>query len=121
MDIEGQKPADAPSVASVLKSVTNDSARGDFDLVDRGPKGAMWSLTTPVPSTKAEQCDLAVLPLQGLQLLQFEESKSDQGSESKLELEVAASADLPASYFDNVEFEEQPRKEKRKQTTKQDR
>lgn len=118
LDIEGQKPVDSPSIPSVLKPVSNDSTRADFDLVDMGPKGAISSLTSPVPSAKAEQRDLAVVPSQ---FLQSEEAKSDQGSESKLELEVAESADLPASYFDNLDFEEQPRTEKRKQTTKQDR
>jgi hypothetical protein len=121
LDIQDQKPVDGHSVASVLKPVTNDSTRADFELVYREPKAAISSLTTPVPSAKAEQCDLAVVPLQGLQVLQSEEPEYDQGSETKPELQVAASADVPASYFDNVEFEEQPRKEKRKQTSKQDR
>ena len=112
---------DVPSVPSVTQLMKIDSTRADFDLVDRRPKGAIDSLTTLVLSAKTEQLDLAVVPLQGLQLLQSEEPKSDQDSESKLELEVTASADLPASYFDNLDFEEQPRKEKRKQATKQDR
>lgn len=95
--------------------------RANCDLVDRRPKEAIGSLTMPVPSAKDEQCDPAVLPLQTMQLLQSEEPKPDQGNESTLEFGVAENADLPASYFDNLEFEEQPRKEKRKQSTRQDR
>lgn len=95
--------------------------RAECDLVDKGPKEAINSLTLPVASVKAEARDLAVLPLETVQLLQSEEPKTDQGNESILELGVEANSDLPASYFDSVEFEEQPRKEKRKQSTRQDR
>ncbi|KAG0571819.1 hypothetical protein KC19_VG045400 [Ceratodon purpureus] len=120
LDTGGQKPVDVPSVPSLLKLVSNDSSIGEFDLVDRRPRGAATSLTSPVPSAKAEQRGLAVVPLLGSQLLLSEEAKSDRGSESKLKFEFAESADLPASYFDNFNFEEHF-KEKRKQAAKQDR
>jgi len=81
--------------------------------VDRRPNEAIGSLP--------EQRDVAVLSFQTTQLLQSEEPGNDHGNDSVLELGVAANTDLPASYFDNVDFEEQPRKEKRKQSTRQDR
>lgn len=111
LDIRGQKPVDAPSVPFVLKPVSNNSTRGDFDLVKRKPKGAASSLTSSVALAKVEQRDLAVVLLQGSQLLLSEEARSDQESETKLEPEFAESAG----------FQEQPITEKRKQTTKQDR
>lgn len=111
--LEGQKHV--ASIPSSSKPEENDLPRAESDPVDRRLKEA---ISTSFPLAKAEQPDVAALPLH---TVQPEAPKSDQRIDSELELGVLEDTGLPASYFDNVEFEEQPRKEKRKQTTRQDR
>lgn len=112
--VEGQKHVS--SVPSSSKPEENELPRAETDPVDRRLKEA---ITSSFPPAKAEQPVVAALPLQTVQLSQPEAPKSDQRNDSELELEDTG---LPASYYDDVEFEEQPiRKEKRKQTTRQDR
>lgn len=116
VDIVMQKAVDSSSVPFVLNLSEPGTTNPTRDLVDRRLKETTGSSIEPITSVKTEQCDLPVVALQGLQLSQRKELEADQ-----VIPDIAESADLPASYFDNVEFEEQPRKEKRKQITRQDR